>query len=335
MVPVSVSGAIVGVLVALFGAAPESPLQVTAPTCPAIDPAEVQRLVVLELVAVTQEIREGPPLRVELGCARSNVLTIAVTDPLTSKTLERTIPAPADEPGQERVVALAIAQLFAASWLELLLPEAAREQDDPPVVLADPGTPNAAVRAATDFAAAQATPPFSPRAELATGVGVRGRSIEALPFPALHVDAEVRGWLSPSVGLIGRIGFDYGNANRDAGQVRGLAVMAGGGLGWRWRPREFVGMGGSATLSGGWARVAGRPGRGDVSGAVNQGGTGEVAVAIGPRVFARRFRLDVDAEAGGMLRTPEGLVEDAPSVTMGGIWVGAVLRLGVDISPPP
>lgn len=316
-------------LVAVLG----EPLRVTAPTCPAIDPAEVQRLVVLELVAVTQEIREGPPLRVDLGCTpEANTLTITVTDPLTSKTLERAIPAPPDEPGQERVVALAIAQLFAASWLELLLPEAAREQEDPPVVPVEAGTPSAAVRAATDFAEAEVTPPYAPRAELATGVGVRGRSIEALPFAAVHVDVEVRGWLSPSVGLIGRLGFDYGNANRDAGQVRGMAVLAGGGLGWRWRPREYVGLGGSATLSGGWARVAGRPGRDGVTAAANQGGTGEVAVAIGPRVFARRFRLDVDAEAGGMLRTPEGLVEDAPSVTMGGLWVGAVLRLGVDIS---
>jgi hypothetical protein len=323
----------ISIMLAVIAASSGQPLHVTAPTCPAIEAAEVQRLVVLELVAVTQEIREGPPLRVELACAQSQ-LTIAVTDPLTSKTLQRSIPAPPDEPGQERVVALAIAQLFAASWLELLLPEGEREPDDPPpVVTPAPATPKAAVQAATAFAEATTTPPLSPRAELAAGVGVRGRSIEALPFAALHVDLEVRGWLSPSVGLIGRLGVDYGNANRDAGQVRGLAVLAGGGLGWRWRPRESIGMGGSATLSGGWARVAGRPGRDDVSGATNQGGTGEVAVAIGPRVFARRFRLDVDAEAGGMLRTPEGLVEGAPSVTMGGLWVGAVLRLGVDVSP--
>jgi hypothetical protein len=312
---------------------PDSPLRVTAPTCPALDAAEVQRLVVIELMAVTQEIREGPPLRVELGCTAHDLL-ITVTDPLTAKTLERSVPAPRDEPGRERVVALAIAQLFAASWLELLLPVAAEDEE---VIVLEPevGVPRQAVSAATEFADEKVTPAFRPRTELAAGVGVRGRAIEAVPFAAAHVDVEVRGWFSRTVGVLARVGFDYGNANRTAGQVRGMAVLAGGGLAWRWRPREYVGLGGSATLAGGWARVAGRPSGGDVRGATNQGGTGQLAAGIGPRVFARRFRLDFDAEVGGMLRTPEGLVVGGPSVTMGGLWVGAALRLGADISRTP
>jgi len=93
-------------------------VDVDAERCAAIDPDEVQRLLALELVAVTQEIRVGPPLHVELACT-GTTLTIAVFDPLTGKQLQRDLPMPAPDQGRERVIALAIAQLFAASWLEL------------------------------------------------------------------------------------------------------------------------------------------------------------------------------------------------------------------------
>ena len=48
-------------------------------------------------------------------------------------------------------------------------------------------------------------------------------------------------------------------------------------------------------------------------------------------------RFDVDAELGGMLRPPIGLVEGGPPMTMGGLWAGVVLRLGGALrrSPSP
>jgi hypothetical protein len=317
------------------------PLHVASEACPGIDGREVQRLVELELRAVTQEVREGPPLGVELRCDAGR-LTIAVSDPVTGKHLERDIPAPPDEPGQERVVALAVAQLFAASWLELLIPEAPSDPPEPEPTAAGPAPPTPrhpstvspeAVRAAQRVARTRTEPARS--LELMVGTGVRGRSLETTPFPAARIDTEVRGWLSPSIGVIGRVGFDIGQASRTRGQVRTYAVTAGGGLGWRLRTRRAVGIGGYALLAGGWAHLQGIAARDDVAAASNQGGTGELAVGIGPRVWAGRFRMDIDAEIGGMLRTPQGTVAGETPVTLGGIWGGVVLRLGAELMSRP
>jgi hypothetical protein len=100
-------------------AEPLTRVVVQAEGCEGLAQAEVARLLDLELAMVTTEIRSGPPLEVGLRCAGER-LTITVLDPLTRKRLERDVPAPAPEPGRERVVALAVSQLFAASWLELL-----------------------------------------------------------------------------------------------------------------------------------------------------------------------------------------------------------------------
>ena len=307
-----------------------APLRVEAPSCPTLDAHEVERLVSLELEAVTQEVRAGPPLRVELEC-EGEQLRIAVTDPVTDKRLQRQVPAPTEELGKERVVALAIAQLFAASWLELLLvqdpDEAAVEVEPRPA----PGTSAGAVEAARRVAH-ESTAVLEPEIELMAGAGVRGRALEAAPFPALVVDVEVRGWLAEGVAVVGRVGYDHGQAERELGRVIGQAVTVGAGLGWRWRPRSSIGLGGSALICAGWARVTGRTDRQGPTTGSNQGATGDLTVGLGPRVFAGRFRLDLDAELGGMLRSPEGLVSRERSVSMGGLYAGAVLRLGTDLS---
>jgi hypothetical protein len=131
------------------------------------------------------------------------------------------------------------------------------------------------------------------------------------------------------------LGFDYGQANREQGQVRGYDVTGGAGLALRWRPRDAIGLGGSGVLAAGWAHIEGVGETATTPTASNQGATGEVTIGLGPRVFFNRFRMDIDAEAGAMLRAPEGLVERQDPVTMGGIYVGATLRLGADISPGP
>jgi hypothetical protein len=55
---------------------------------------------------------------------------------------------------------------------------------------------------------------------------------------------------------------------------------------------------------------------------------------MGPRVLlgrSRRVVLELDAEIGGMLRAPEGLVDDDRAVTLGGLWAGGMFRVAVDL----
>lgn len=306
-------------------------LVVTTYGCDGLSAHDVARLLDLELQSVTEEIRDGPPLRVELTC-KGDRLAIAVLDPLTDKRLERTVPSPGDEPGRERVIALQISQLFSASWLELLAappPIEVTGEDDEEAPIEKEEPPPAATEAARDLAVDTLRPRRT--VELLVGAGARGRGLEtADPFPASHVQLRLRAWLTPAIAIVGLAGWDFGQAERRNGLVRGHVVGLGGGLGWAWFPRRrpTLGVGGHALVSTAFARIAGVPSAPDVPSFSRAGVTGEGLLGVGPRIRSGAFRLDLDVEAGAMLRSPEGLVDGESAVSMGGLWVGAVLRVG-------
>lgn len=308
-------------------AEPAARVVVHSEGCEGLTQTEVARLLDLELAQVTSEIRQGPPLEVGLHCAGER-LTITVDDPLTRKRLARDVPAPTREPGRERVVALAISQLFAASWLELL---AATPPPPPPPDDTAPAPEATALEAARRVAerSTEAEPSRPRRSlELLVGAGVRGRALESEGrLAAARTELLLRGWLRPSVGLVALVGWDVGQSTRRLGQVRGHAITAGGGLAWSVRPGQ-VGVGGQVVIAGGWARVRGVPREPGVPAAANAGLTAETAAGLGPRVRYGRLRFDLDAEVGAMLRAPVGLVNGGPPMTMGGLWAGVVLRLG-------
>ncbi|MCH9683880.1 MAG: hypothetical protein K0V04_20780 [Deltaproteobacteria bacterium] len=314
-----------------------SPTRVVVSTeaCDGLSDAEVGRLLDIELAMVTTEIREGPPLEVRLRCEPER-MTISVVDPLTRKRLARDIPAPTDELGRERVVALAISQLFAASWLELLTTAEPPEPPpgDPPTA-PDPPAVDAARRVAQARTDRNAEPDAGPQGrelELLLGAGGRGRALESSGrLAAARLELSFRGWFRPSIGVVGLVGYDIGQRTRRLGQVRGQAVTAGGGLAWAWRPdraRARVGVGGQVVVAGGWARVRGVPREPAVPAGSVSGLTAEVAAGVGPRVHYGRLRFDIDGELGLMSQSPTGRVEDGPAMTLGGLWMGLVLRLG-------
>jgi hypothetical protein len=330
-----VTSALAHVVVAFALRAAEPPasvddsIAVDAARCVAIDSAEVQRLLALELDAVTQEIRVGPPLQVELACT-SATLTIAVHDPLTGKQLQRDVPMPIPGQGRERVIALAIAQLFAASWLELLLPTT--PESDVPAVDPDPGTGRAAIEAARTHAETRAK--RAPRRiELAIGGSGRAHTLESSPWGLGGGELELRGWFGP-IAVLGRVSAMGGSARRDIGQVRAVAVLAGLGVGFRVPATGRWRLGGSVVLSAGWARLRGVSSRAGVPSASVQAPTGALGFGIGPRVVLGKGRpvvLELDAEVGGMLRPPEGIVEGERAVTLGGLVAGGTFRVAIDL----
>ena len=321
---------------ALLQASPTPPsasarVVVQAQACEGLDDAEVGRLLDIELTTVTAEIREGPPLEVSLQCEGSR-LTITVIDPLTRKRLARDIPAPASEPGRERVVALAISQLFAASWLELLT----AEEPPPPPPDAPDETPDteaveAARRVAESATGSDAEPPPSPPRpgiELMVGAGARGRALENIArLPAVRTELRLRSWLRPGIGIVAFVGWDFAQDTRRNGRLRGQAATAGTGLAWAYRP-DAIGIGGALTVAGGWARVRGLPSDPNIQSGARDDLTAEAGIGIGPRIRYGRLRFDLDAELGAMLRSPVGEVTGEVPMSMGGLWAGAVLRLG-------
>ena len=52
---------------------------------------------------------------------------------------------------------------------------------------------------------------------------------------------------------------------------------------------------------------------------------------VGPRLVLGRTAFELDAELGGMLRPPEGLVAGERPVTLGGLWAGGTFRVAVDL----
>jgi hypothetical protein len=305
---------------------------VTVHGCGDLDAVEVARVLDLELRSVTAEIRSGPPLSVRLECA-SDRLSIAVEDPITRKELRRDVPAPPREPGRERIVALAVSALFNASWLELL----ATPPEAPAIPVEPPQSPEPAVAAAETIARTRTQPVRG--LELLAGAGVRGRSLESgEPFAAGRIDLGVRGFPSESLGLAAQIGWDFGQATRGFGRVRGHAIGAAGGLAWRVRPRpgprSIMAVGGGLLVGVAWARLSGIAAEPGVATGRTSGVTGDLVASIGPRVMRGRLRIDLDGEVGVMLRSPRGVVAGEPDVSMGGVWVGAALRVGAELARP-
>lgn len=301
--------------------------------CDGLSAKELARLLDLELAGVTSQIRSGPPLSVALTCA-GEAMTIEIRDPLTDKSLRREVATPPDEPGRERLLALAISELFTASWLELVAappePERAEAVDKvTPVAPAEP-PPQRAVAAATDVARARTRPP-PPGLDLMVGAGVRGRALLHAPLPASRVDILARGWLTESVGLAGSVGWDFGQSQRQLGRIRGHAFTAAGGLAWRVRARPVIGIGGHVLAGMSWAQIRGEADAPGVPDGTSAGLTADLSAGVGPRVTYGRLRVDFDGELGFMLRTPTGQVSGETPFRLGGLWVGAAVRIGLDL----
>ncbi len=302
------------------------PIEVVAVRCGALDPDEIARLLALELDDVVPQMRSGPPLRIELTCA-APMLAIAIVDPITDKRMARDVPLPLEEPGRERVIALAIAQLFEASWLELLLPTPPPEQ----TVTREPQPPPAAIAAARSSVAAVVLRPTRSLAILAAGT-IHGRALERAAALAGGGELDVRPWFGAAA-LVVRVGFDAAQFRRELGTIRGWLLTLGLGVAGRVRISQRWHLVGAAVISGGLGRLRGVASRPDVPTGAITAPTGQLAVGLGPHLRLGTTVLALEAELGGTLRAPEGLVTDGAPVSMGGLWAGAALRVGFEWSP--
>lgn len=302
-------------------------LHVEVTECGALDAGEVERLLRIELLVVTQEIRSGPPLEVALRCA-APTMSIAVADPLTGKRLSRDVPLPPEEPGRERVVALAIAQLFAASWLELLLPSPPVEPELAPTPVPSAKAEPRAVEAARVLVRERVEK--RPRSiAVAFGGIVRGRALEAEPVLMGGGELDLRGWFG-NAAIVLRLGAEAGSARRAQGSVRALVLLASLGAAGRLRLAPRWDLGGVVLVGGGVGRLRGDPSQPGVPTGTATAFTGALVAGAGPRLRLGRVALELDAELGGMLRAPQGIVASGRAVTPGGLFAGAALRVAIE-----
>src|SRR5262245_45749962 len=122
------ASALVAVALALTGRpSPAKGLEVTVEIDPCLSVAksEVLRVTELELDARVVSPSLAPPhaTRVDVSCA-GRYVRLRVTDPVTGKSLERTLALETQEVDVTgRAVALAIVELVLTSWMELTFPE--------------------------------------------------------------------------------------------------------------------------------------------------------------------------------------------------------------------
>ena len=287
-----------------------------------LDYVELSRLVTLELSSVLGSSDGPSQYGVLIRCTPTQIF-LRLRDPLTKKYVERSFIAPTpDQPEPERIVALTVAQLYRASWLELVA------DDEPPLSNPEPEPPRAAVDVARD--AAQKTLPRNPLPDrdwsLSLGVGVHVRHLSA-PIALPHLD--VQGGWAPSDGLRLLLsgGFEAGNVVRQTGSVDASILRAGAGIGID--AVSFAGWVGFAELEAGVAmvRLQGTSvSAGYESDSISSPGL-EGSTALGVAWNHPSLRFELATTGGFLMGTPEGLVQDDAPVSLNGIWLGGEVRL--------
>jgi hypothetical protein len=200
--------------------------------CDTVLAGEAQRIAAVELRATLVNAPPDPSVtRVTAACQGASA-ALEVRDPMTGKSLQRTVALTETAPkARARLLALAVAELVAASWSEL---------ESNPQPRAPPAEP---------------LPPYAAREAARAAVA---RSVELAAVVDLHVLASGDGlvgggaraalWLSPIAFLRVDILANYAELGRATGSVAvvmpsaSVAIGAAGWLGARLRPAVSAGI---------------------------------------------------------------------------------------------
>ena len=291
----------------------------------AVDNQMLARLVRIELASVIEASTDPSRYVVWITCGDGRA-RIALSDPLTSKTLERTVVAPrADELEPERLLALTVAQLYRASWLEL----AAEKADPAPLPPAVPPvrSPRAVETAKRVVEERSVLPEEVHYVSIAALGGFRARDLRN---PTLLGNVEISAAWSPpgewfwiDVGA----GVEATTVTRTAGTLETLLVKVYGGAGVEplrsgpWSGfAEFAAGVGILNVSSGDLEP------GYVGGSVlGPGFEGSLGLGAAARIEPIRFELV--GRVGIMEGTPEALVAGDQPLSLDGVSAGLDLRL--------
>jgi hypothetical protein len=300
-------------------------LSIDTSTCPALDAAEIDRRVQLELADVARAQEGAGALRVAFACdaspASSREVTVTISDPVTDKRVERRVPMP-PAADRERVLALVASQLFVTSWLELLTHPSPEARPAP----ATPPSPEVIDRARVTATEKAGLGPS--RVELGIGGLVDVRSVLASPLRM------VGGFVRPSLSLGSHLRFELGGsfsvgqATRARGVVDATMGAFGVGLGFRSSPAAALTFDVHTLAALAYARAVGNATTDGATDASAHGFFLDLSLAAGPSL--RLGSTYVSLELAGGAAVPKlraGVVGDS-DVTLSGMWIGARLSLG-------
>ena len=280
---------------------------------------EVRRLIAIELGDVVGDTSDPAQDRTRVGvvCA-DQLLQLRVDDPLTGKSLQRSIDLREAPNERSRLLALAIVELISASWTEL------ETNPEPKVPAAGPPPSRASLHAALETVRKQprlheAT--LRPRTRvlaLAGGIGFfSGPGM--LGGGGVRVSRDI----TTDLAWMADVQFQHGNADISLGTVRFDTLSAAGAIAkpdWPIRGVHF-GVG----LRGGGVRMRGTPdpmqnARGRVGWAPWGGPMSVLGVTI---VSAGHVTFDVGLESGYVMLPAGALVAGMRELGVEGAWLGA------------
>jgi hypothetical protein len=307
--------AVLGLVARTAGAAPNVELG----GCPGLDDDAIARHLADELRAMSVGLDrlEAPPIHID--CTQGS-LRVEVRDPLTGKTLMRTVPAPrTDDPAADRMVALAVSELFLSSWLELLLP--ADERAPPPAPRASSAVPVSSVERVARKAVARSAVRVA--ASLLGGAGVRDMHAA---YPTLRVGLRA-GPAFERVALFLGVGFETGHAQRRLGDVSTQGITLG--LGGRWRPlgSERAALDVVASGSFVYAVAHGSAAASTDLASSTSGTAAEFAVGLAPALAVGRTELFIEPLVGVTAPGLAARVSGEAPVRWSGFWFAGSIGL--------
>ena len=294
-------------------------------SCGALPADDVRALVAVELPGSTQPPRQPfPPAVVTVDCTES-LVKLTLDDPITRKLLIRSVAlSPAEATVRDRVVAIAIAELVSASWIELAANPAPR---------AEPAgaRPPVAVLAQATSASQRSSPGLLDRRLRVSAVistQVFFTDVHALLGAGLRLSADAWKHLGWAVDVLAH----HGDVDTHLGEVAvDTATLGIAGVAHRnWSRvglRAGLGFRMGATSLRGLPPEAGMVmGKGLVWAGGGPFGTFGVVVAAG-----RGLVVELQTEGGYWVFPTGGLVDGRREVAVEGPWIG--LQAGVGFIP--
>lgn len=303
----------------LYAPAPAAAGEVsfTLAGCEGVRADEISRLLELEHSLSIAKLPHRTMPRIAITCGPKET-TIGVQDPLTEKSVMRSIPSPGKwGPGSERVLAIAASELVVASWMELLVSKKEARDD---------GQEMAAAREAIRGALRARVNPRRPKrwsAEVA--LGGRARQLSR-PFWLWRGQLRVARGIVKGWRFFVQASAESGRASRTTGSVD--AMLFGGGVGAAFSAKltRRLALDIEAAVGALYARLEGQPDDLSVVGSKASGASGEATTSVGLTWKTRRLRLGLALEAGVTFPTVAGDVEGDREVLLSGPWVGGVGR---------
>jgi len=300
--------------------------------CVAADSTEVRRIVGVELDALLATGDADDATRVHVVCEGALAL-IEVDDAVTGKMLLRRVDLSSAPPkGKPRLLALAIAELVSASWIEL---ESNPEPRVAPATASSPEARAAVLGTLRERSHAAPPPPVSPAPTAAS----TWRALAVVAHRSVFADDGTSAW-----GLGARLAYDHGSgvgavvdlvADRATNDealgvvtVDTVSASAAAHLSRAWSPfAASVGLG----IRAGFAHFSGDPRspdrvRGDAL--TSAWGGPLVGASLRARV-ASAIAVELSGEAGYAVVPVSGLVDGVREVSIRGVWLGAQLGAGI------